>query len=115
LERRARRAAIEVYVGPDVGPKRVGIRVVEASGVMLWRVSADTHPGMVAATLSFGRDSIVKRGIETGSTTPWLARGLTARGLTAVVMEAGREADRRNESHSLRFGIRRGFATATSA
>ena len=87
MERRARRAAIEVYVGPDVGPKRVGIRVVAASGVMLWRVSADTHPGMVAATLSFGRDSIVKRGIETGSTTPWLARGLTA-----VVMEAGREA-----------------------
>jgi hypothetical protein len=42
---------------------------------------------MVAATLWCGRDSIVKRGIETGSTTPWLARGLTA-----VVMEAGREA-----------------------
>lgn len=84
---------MEVYVGLDVSLKRTEICIVEASGAVVWRGAADTHPEMIAARLSRWRDGIVKLGLETGSTTPWLARGLTALGLPVVVMDARRASD----------------------
>ncbi len=84
---------MEVYVGLDVSLKRTELCVVAASGKVLWRGAADTHPEMIAAALSRWRDSIVKLGLETGSTTPWLARGLKALGLPVVVMDARRASD----------------------
>jgi transposase len=82
-----------VYVGLDVSLKRTEVCVVDGEGRMLWRGVADTHPEMIAATLGRWRERIVRVGLETGSTTPWLARGLRSLGLPVVVMDARRAAD----------------------
>jgi transposase len=58
----------------------------DGEGRMLWRGVADTHPEMIAAALECWRERIVRVGLETGSMTPWLARGLRSLGLPVVVM-----------------------------
>lgn len=82
-----------VYVGLDVSLKRTEVCVVDDEGKMLWRGVADTHPEMIAVKLDRWREEIVRVGLETGSATPWLARGLRALGLPVVVMDARRAAD----------------------
>lgn len=84
---------MQFYVGLDVSLKRTEICVVDASGRMLWRGVADTHPEMIAEKLGRWRDGLVRVGLETGSMTPWLARELAAEGLPVVVMDARRAAD----------------------
>jgi len=78
---------MEFYAGLDVSLKRTEICVVDGSGSVVWRGRADTHPEMIADRLSRWRSGLVRVGLETGSTTPWLARGLSALGLPVVVME----------------------------
>jgi transposase len=82
-----------VYIGLDVSLKRTEVCVVDDRGKMLWRGVADTHPEMIAVKLDRWREQVVRVGLETGSTTPWLARGLRAIGLPVVVMDARRAAD----------------------
>jgi transposase len=82
-----------VYVGLDVSLKRTEVCVIDGEGRMLWRGVAETHPEMIASALGRWRGRIVRVGLETGSTTPWLARGLRSLGLPVVVMDARRAAD----------------------
>jgi hypothetical protein len=88
-----RRAAMELYAGLDVSLKRTEICVVDGAGGIVWRGRTDTHPEMIADALGRWRVELVKVGLETGSTTPWLARGLRALGFPVVVMDARRAAD----------------------
>lgn len=81
------------YVGLDVSLKRTAICVLDGEGGLAWRGWADTHPEMIAAALDRWRPDIEKVGLETGSTTPWLARGLLSFELPVVVMDARRAAD----------------------
>lgn len=79
-------------VGLDVSLKRTAICVPDDDGGSAWRGWADTHPEMIAAALDRWRPGIEKVGLETGSTTPWLARGLSNLDLPVVVMDARRAA-----------------------
>lgn len=81
------------YVGLDVSLKRTSICVVDDGGEVAWRGEADTHPALISAALDRWRGSLEKVGLETGSTTPWLARSLKLLGLPVVVMDARRAAD----------------------
>jgi transposase len=84
---------MELYAGLDVSLKRTEICVVDGAGGIVWRGRTDTHPEMIADALCRWRVELVKVGLETGSTTPWLARGLRALGFPVVVMDARRAAD----------------------
>jgi transposase len=81
------------YAGLDVSLRRTAICVLDADGGVAWRGSTDTQPEMIAGALERWRGLLERVGLETGSTTPWLARGLTALGLPVVVMDARRAAD----------------------
>lgn len=81
------------YVGLDVSLKRTAICVVGEEGVVVWRGRVDTQPEMIGSALGRWRGALERVGLETGSTTPWLARGLRAHGLPVVVMDARRAAD----------------------
>lgn len=81
------------YVGLDVSLKKTAICVLDADGDVAWRGSADTHPEMIAEAVHRWSGSIARIGLETGSTTPWLARSLKSLGLPVVVMDARRAAD----------------------
>jgi transposase len=84
---------MELYAGLEVSLERTEICVVDGAGGIVWRGRTDTHPERIADALGWWRVALVKAGLETGSTTPWLARGLRALGVPVVVMEARRAAD----------------------
>jgi len=81
------------HAGLDVSLKRTAICVVDEEGGVVWRGGSDTHPEMIAQALERWRGMLDRVGLETGSTTPWLARGLKTLGLPVVVMDARRAAD----------------------
>ncbi len=81
------------YVGLDVSPKRTAVCVVAAEGTIVWEGWADTHPELIFRALERWAGDLAKVGLETGSSTPWLARSLKGFGLPVVVMDARRAAD----------------------
>lgn len=84
---------MEYYVGLDVSLKQTAICVIDRDRVVVWQGSTDTHPEMILKALDRWVGSIARLGLECGSTTPWLARGLKRRGLPVVVMDARRASD----------------------
>jgi transposase len=67
----------------------------------------DTHPEAIAAALKRWRNEPEKVGLETGSMSPWLARGFSVLGFPVVCMNARRLVQRgaceeRRESHRLK-------------
>lgn len=82
-----------VYVGLDVSLKRTAIYVLDEAGRVEWEGWSDTHPDLIGTALSQWAGRLELVGLETGSTSPWLARGLGALGLPMVVMDARRAAD----------------------
>jgi transposase len=82
-----------MFAGLDVGFKRTAVCVVDGSGRTVWRGIVDTHPQAIAAALRRWREELEKVGLETGSMSPWLARGLAALGFPVVCMDARRAAD----------------------
>lgn len=65
-----------VYVGLDVSLKRTAVCVLDETGRVEWEGWGDTHPELIAAGLSRWEGGLVLVGLETGSSTPWLARRL---------------------------------------
>jgi len=84
---------MEFYVGLDVSLKRTAICVVDRDGAVAWEGVADTHPEMILNALARWVGAIARIGLESGSTTPWLARSLKALGLPVAVMDARRVSD----------------------
>jgi transposase len=82
-----------MFAGLDVGFKRTAVCVVDRAGRTVWRGVLDTHPEAIAAALRRWRNELEKVGLETGSMSPWLARGLGALGFPVVCMDARRAAD----------------------
>ncbi len=81
------------YVGLGVSLKTTAICVVGDDWKTAWQGISDTHPEMIAETVQRWSGKIERLGLETGSTTLWLARSLKALGLPVVVMDARRVAD----------------------
>lgn len=81
------------YIGLDVSLKTTAICVVDRDQNVLWQGSTDTHPQMILNSIDRWLGSIARIGLETGSTTPWLARALKAQGLPVIVMDARRAHD----------------------
>jgi transposase len=82
-----------IFAGLDVGFKRTAVCAVDSSGRTVWRGVVDTHPEAIVAALQRWRNELEKVGLETGSMSPWLARGLGAKGFPVVCMDARRAAD----------------------
>ena len=84
---------MKYYIGLDVSLKKTAICVLDENGCVAWQGMADTHPEMIAEAVHRWCGSVELVGLETGSTTPWLARSLKGLGLPVVVMDARRAAD----------------------
>ena len=82
-----------MFAGLDVGFKRTAVCVVDGYGRTVWRGIVDTHPQAIAAALRCWREELEKVGLESGSMSPWLARGLFVLGFPVVCMDARRAAD----------------------
>lgn len=66
---------MKYYVGLDVSLKRTAICVVDGDCGVVWQGMADTHPEMIQSALDRWAGQIELIGLETGSTSPWLAGG----------------------------------------
>lgn len=84
---------MEYYVGLDVSLRQTAICVVDGRGNVVREFSTDTHPEMISEALRRWGSEIERVGLETGSTTPWLARSLKALEFPVVVMDARRASD----------------------
>ncbi len=60
---------------------------------MIWRGKETSRPEAIARALVPFRDGLVKVGLESGSLSPYLSRGLGALGVPVVCMDARRAAD----------------------
>ena len=84
---------MSMFAGLDVSLKSTVICVTESKGRIAWRGSVASEPGAIAAALARWRGQLALVGLETGSLSPYLCRGLAALGLPVVCMDARRVAD----------------------
>jgi len=77
-----------MFAGLDVGNKKTAVCVVDDSGTIVWRGMLDTHPELIAASLSRFAGVLDKVGLESGSLSPWLYRSLRGLGFSMVCMDA---------------------------
>lgn len=76
------------FVGLDVSLKETAVCVVGEDGGVVWRGSCASTPEAIAVTVGEHAPEVVRLGLETGTLSPWLARGLEALGLPVVCLDA---------------------------
>ena len=81
------------FSGLDVGFKRTAVCVVDEAGSIVWRGVVDTHPEALSRALQRWGGKLAKVGLESGSTTPWLACELAKAGFSVACMDARAAAD----------------------
>ena len=89
-----------LYVGLDVSMRRTAVCVIEPSGKVVREVSVETAPDAIAKAIAAVGKGVERVGMEAGSSSPFLARELTALGLPVVVIDAA------HASAALRTGFR---------
>lgn len=77
-------------VGLDVSQKSTAICVVDANGKRIWRGICPTDPAQISQSVFKHAGVDAKVGVETGSMTPWLVRGLRAAGVNVECLDARR-------------------------
>jgi transposase len=76
------------YAGLDVSVKRTAVCIVDAAGKLIHEKSVDSTPQAIAAAIKATGVEIERLGLEAGVSSAWLARGLLALGLPAIVIDA---------------------------
>lgn len=76
------------YVGLDVSMKRTAVCVVDAAGKVIRETSVSSTPEAVANAVRTCGVEVERVGLEAGVSSAWLARGLLAMGLPAIVIDA---------------------------
>jgi transposase len=76
------------YVGLDVSVKRTAVCIMDSAGKVARETSVESTPEAIAAAIGGSRDVVERVGLEAGVSSAWLARGLIAIGLPAIVIDA---------------------------
>ena len=79
---------MEQYVALDVSLKEISMCVMDGKGAVVFEGKAPAEPTSLAALIRAKAPQVVRVGLETGATTPWLFHALTAAGLPVVCMDA---------------------------
>ncbi len=78
------------YVGLDVSLEETAVCVIDAAGEVIAESKVLSEPEAIAAYVARHAPGVLKVGLETGSLSPWLHRGLCAAGLPALCIDARR-------------------------
>jgi transposase len=81
---------MKYYVGLDVSVEKAAICVISEAGKVVRETSAVSHADDLMAALEDFRGSIEAIGLEAGPMSEFLAGGLRACGLNAILMETRR-------------------------
>src|SRR3954447_22138322 len=79
---------MEQYVALDVSLKEISVCIVDGKGAVLFEGKTPADPAILAALIKARAPQVVRVGLETGATSPWLFHALTAAGLPVVCMDA---------------------------
>lgn len=76
------------YVALDVSLKDISVCILDEKGGVVFEGKTPADPSPLADLIRSKAPSVVRIGLETGATTPWLYHALTAAGLPVVCMDA---------------------------
>jgi transposase len=79
---------MDQYVALDVSLKEVSVCVLDAKGVVVFEGRSPSDPASLVGLIQAKAPRAVKIGLETGSTSAWLAHALVAEDLSLVCMDA---------------------------
>ena len=79
---------MEQYVALDVSLREISVCVMDGKGSFLFEGKTAAEPVSLAALIRAKAPQVVRVGLETGATSPWLFHALTAAGLPVVCMDA---------------------------
>jgi transposase len=79
---------MEQYVALDVSLKEVSVCIIDSKGAVVFEGKTATQPATLVALIRRNAPQVVRVGLETGSTSPWLFHVLTSAGLPVVCMDA---------------------------
>jgi len=79
---------MEHYVALDVSLREISVCVMDGKGAVLFEGKTAADPAALVTLIRAKAPRVVRIGLETGATSPWLAHALTAHGLPVVCMDA---------------------------
>jgi transposase len=79
---------MEQYVALDVSLKEISVCIMDDKGAVVFEGKTPADPAILVALIKARAPQVVRVGLETGATSPWLFHALTAAGLPVVCMDA---------------------------
>jgi transposase len=79
---------MEQYVALDVSLKEISVCVIDGRGAVVFEGKTTADPVILAGLIRAKAPQVVRVGLETGATSPWLYHALTGVGLPVVCMDA---------------------------
>src|ERR1700754_1722387 len=79
---------MEHYVALDVSLREISVCVIDGKGAVIFEGKTTADPASLAQLIRAKAPQVVRIGMETGATSPWLYHALIAAGLPVVCMDA---------------------------
>jgi len=79
---------MEQFVALDVLLREISVCVMDGKGAVVFEGKVAADPALLIALIGTKAPQVVRVGLETGATSPWLFRALTAAGLPVVCIDA---------------------------
>ncbi len=79
---------MEQFVALDVSLREISVCVIDGKGAVVFEGKIAAEPALLIALIRSKAPQLARVGLETGATSPWLFRALTAAGLPVVSMDA---------------------------
>lgn len=79
---------MEQFVALDVSLREISVCVMDGKGAVVFEGKVAADPALLIALIRTKAPQVARVGLETGATSPWLFRALTAAGLPVVCIDA---------------------------
>ena len=79
---------MEQYVALDVSLKEISVCVIDGKGAVTFEGKVAAEPTLLIALIRREAPQLVRLGLETGATSPWLYHALKGADLPVVLMDA---------------------------
>jgi transposase len=79
---------MEQYVALDVSLKEISVCIIDSKGAVVFEGKTSADPSTLVQLIRGQAPQVVRVGLETGSTSPWLFHALSSAGLPVVCMDA---------------------------
>jgi transposase len=79
---------MEQYVALDVSLKEISVCIIDGNGDIVFEGKTAAEPATLVQLIRSKAPQVMRVGLETGSTLPWLFHALASAGLPVVCMDA---------------------------